>query len=50
MTTFQNPSAHVSYWRKSGNTCPEPGIKLAPKELLTKLLDGSDWGIVINEH
>ena len=23
MTTFQSPSAHVSYWRKLGNICPK---------------------------
>ena len=26
MTTFQSPSADVSYWRKSDNTCRKPGI------------------------
>jgi CheY-like chemotaxis protein len=25
-TTFRSPSAHVSYWQKSGNTCPKRGI------------------------
>ena len=23
MITFRSPSAHVSYWRKSGNICPK---------------------------
>ena len=23
MTTFRSPSAHVTYWRKSGNICPK---------------------------
>ena len=26
MITFRSPSAHVSYWRKSGNSCPKAGI------------------------
>src|SRR6516164_7932082 len=26
MIMFRSPSAHVNYWRKSGNTCPERGI------------------------
>src|SRR6516225_5588005 len=26
MIMFRSPSAHVSYWRKSGNTCPRLGI------------------------
>ena len=26
MITFRSLSAHVNYWRKSGNTCPELGI------------------------
>jgi hypothetical protein len=25
MITFRSPSAHVNYWRKSGNICPKPG-------------------------
>jgi CheY-like chemotaxis protein len=25
MITFRSPSAHVNYWRKSGNTCPKLG-------------------------
>jgi hypothetical protein len=50
MITFRSPFSPRQLLAKSGNTCPEPGIKLAPRELLTKLLDGSDWGIVLNEH
>jgi len=26
MITFRSPSAHVSYWRKSGNTCRKRGV------------------------
>jgi two-component system cell cycle response regulator DivK len=26
MITFRSPSAHVNYWRKSGNTCPKPRV------------------------
>jgi len=26
MITFRSPSAHVSYWRKSGNTCRKSGV------------------------
>ena len=26
MTTFRSPSAHVNYWRKSGNTCRKSGV------------------------
>ena len=26
MITFRSPLAHVSYWRKFGNTCPKRGI------------------------
>jgi hypothetical protein len=28
MIMFRSPSAHVNYWRKSGNTCRKPGIDI----------------------
>ena len=28
MITFRSPSAHVNYWRKSGNTCRKPRVDL----------------------
>jgi CheY-like chemotaxis protein len=30
MTTFRSPSAHVNYWRKSGNTCRKSNVGMSP--------------------
>jgi hypothetical protein len=46
MTTFQSPSAHVSYWRKLGNTCPSPGIDCCT-DIPEHLIDVSGTGAAL---